>query len=390
MKKELQESYIVAYGRSAVSKSGEKGALYDTHPVDFGGEVLKGVLKKIPQLHTEDIDDVIIGCAKPEGVQGYNIARIIALRAGLPETVPGQTVNRFCASGLQTVSIAANSIAVGEADVIVAGGVESMSTIPMGIIPAARNEWIKKHNPSVYSPMGITAENVATTYHISREEMDSFSIQSHKRADIAQKSGFFSNEIIPVTGKNSDGETFTFNQDEGIRPLSNMGKLAELKTIFKENGSVTAGSSSQTSNGAAFIVLMSKKKVIELGIKPIAKLLGFSVVGVKPEMMGIGPIFAIPKVMKQTELTSADMDVIELNEAFAAQAIPCINELRLNWHKVNPNGGAIALGHPLGATGSILLCKVLNQLDKIEGRYGLISMCIGGGMGAAAIVERIK
>lgn len=390
MVKELKEVVVVAYGRSAISKSGKTGALRNAHPVDFAGEVLKGVLNKVPKLDTKDIDDLIVGCAKPEGVQGANIGRLIALRAGLPWNVSGQTINRFCSSGLQSISLGANSIAVGESDVIVAGGVESMSAIPMGSNPEHRNAWLDENEPGAYLPMGMTAENVAEKYNISREEMDSFAVESHLKANEAQKKGAFVKEIIPVSGIDDEGNPIEFKEDQGIRPNSSMETLGKLKPVFKEDGVVTAGTASQTSNGASFVVLMSKEKAEELGIEAIAELKGFTVAGVDPSLMGIGPIAAITKLMNNIELSVDDMDVIELNEAFAAQAIPCINELKLNKEIVNPNGGAIALGHPLGATGSILTCKVLNHLEQTKGKYGLVSMCIGGGMGAAAVFEMLN
>lgn len=387
MSKEIRDVVIVAYGRSAISKTGKKGALRDANPVDYAGEVLQGVLKKVPQLATEMIDDLIVGCAKPEGVQGHNVARMISLRAGLPYSVPSQTVNRFCSSGLQTISIGANAIAVGEAEVIVAGGVESMSAIPMGTDPKNWNPWIAEHEKGAYLSMGITAENVAEKYDISREEMDAFAVESHVKAAVAQEAGIFDNEIIPVAGIDEEGNPIVFAQDQGIRKNSSMESLAKLPTVFKEEGRVTAGTASQTSNGAAFVVLMTREKAETLGIKPIAVFKGFSVAGVDPALMGLGPIYAVPKILAKTGLTVEDLDVIELNEAFAAQALPCMKELTLDAAKVNPNGGAIALGHPLGATGSILMSKILNQLERTNGKYGLVTMCIGGGMGAAGIVE---
>ena len=384
----LREAVIVAYGRSAVAKSGDKGYLRNIHPVDYAGLVLKGVLDKVPQLNKSDIEDVIVGCSKPERTQSANMGRIIALRAGLPYSVPAQTLCRFCSSGLQAISSAANMIMTGQSDIIVAGGVESMSTIPAGYDPSAKNKWVEENEPGVYMSMGLTAENVAEQYGVTREEMDVFSLGSHMRAAAAQDTGIFDSEIIPVEGNDLEGNQMVFAKDQGIRK-SSMEKLAQLKTIFKEDGKVTAAQSSQTSDGAAFVVLMAKEKAEELGIKPIAKYIGFAVAGVDPSIMGIGPLEAIPKVMKITGLKIEDMDVIELNEAFAAQAIPCIKILGLDEAKVNPNGGAIALGHPLGATGAILTCKALNQLERINGKYALISMCIAGGQGAAGIFEKL-
>lgn len=385
----LREAVIVAYGRSAVAKSGKKGYLRDIHPVDYAGSVLKGVLEKIPQLDKQDIEDLIVGCSKPEKAQAANISRVIALRAGLPVSVPGQTVCRFCASGLQAISIAANMIMTGQSDVLVAGGVESMSQIPAGYDPLAMNKWIEENQPGLYMSMGLTAENVAEKYGVTREQMDAFSLESHKRAAAAQDEGIFDSEIIPVEGTDLEGNKIIFDKDQGIRRDTSMESLAGLKTVFKEGGVVTAGQASQTSDGAGFVVLMSKEKAEQLGIKPIAKYIAFAVAGVDPSLMGIGPLEAVPKVMKIAGLKIEDIDVIELNEAFAAQAIPCIDTLGFDKAKVNPNGGAIALGHPLGATGCVLTCKALNQLERINGKYALVTMCTAGGQGAAGIFERL-
>lgn len=357
--------------------------------MDYAGQVLDGVLRKIPQLDRTQIEDLIVGCAKPEGVQGFNMARVIALRAGLGWDVPGQTVNRFCSSGLQAISTAANMIMTGQAEIVAAGGVESMTAIPMGSDPAFRDKWVEDHEPGAYMPMGITAENVAERYHVSRSEMDEFAVESHRKAAAAQASGKFDEEIIPVDGVDVEGNPIVFDRDQGIRPDSNVETLAGLKPAFREDGSVTAGQSSQTSDGAGFVILMSREKAEELGLRPQARFVAFSVAGVDPSIMGIGPMKAIPKVMKLNGLTPEDMDVIELNEAFAAQAIPCIRDLKLPKERVNVNGGAVALGHPLGATGAILTCKALSELERRGGRYALISMCIGGGMGAAGILERL-
>lgn len=387
MEKTLQDAVIVAYGRSAVGRSGKKGVFRDKHPVDFGSEVLKGVLERIPELKAEDIDDIILGNAFPEGSQGENIARLIALRSQLPISVPGLTINRWCSSGLNSISLAANYIRVGEADVIVAGGLESMSAIPMFSTVRDRNEWLLENEPGAYMPMGITAENVAEKYGITREMEDEFSAESHKKAAAAIDSGKFEEEIIPLEGKDIDGNKITVTEDQGLRRGTTVETLAGLNPVFKEGGVVTAGNSSQTSDGCGFVVLMSRKKADELGVKPIARFVGFAAAGVDPEIMGIGPIAAIPKVMDLTGLTIDDMDVIELNEAFASQSIAVINELDLPKDKVNPNGGAIALGHPLGATGAILTCKAIGELKRNNGKYGLITMCVGLGMGAAGIIE---
>ncbi|MDF2948964.1 MAG: 3-ketoacyl-CoA thiolase [Sedimentibacter sp.] len=389
MKGTINDVYVVAYGRSAIGRSGKKGALRNMHPVELGGRVLEGILKKIPQLKTDDIEDVIVGCAQPEGLQGYNMSRLIALRAGLGHGVPGMTINRFCSSGLQSIAIAASMIASGQSDVIAAGGVESMSTIPMfGDVTPISEAGVREIEVGAYMPMGLTAENVAANYGLTREELDSMAVESHRKAAVAQDDGKFDEEIIPLDGVDDDGNLIIFDKDQGIRRNVTMESLSQLKTVFKEDGVVTAGSSSQTSDGAAFVVLMSKEKVDELGIKPIAKFIGFQVAGCDPTLMGLGPIYAVPKVMKKTCLSVNDMDVIEINEAFAAQAIPCINELKFDLNKVNPNGGALALGHPLGATGAVLSCKALSELERNGGKYALVTMCIGGGMGAAGIYEK--
>ena len=383
----LQDAVIVAYGRSAVGKSGKKGVFRDVHPVDFGAEVLKGVLERVPELKAEDIDDIILGNAFPEGAQGENIARLIALRAGLPDSVPGLTINRWCSSGLNAISLAANNIRVGEADVIVTGGLEHMSAIPFFSTIRDRNEWLKENSPGAYMPMGVTAENVAEKYGVSREMEDEFSLKSHQKAAAAIDAGKFKEEIIPLEGKDVDGNSITVTEDQGVRRNANMEGLAGLDPVFKEGGVVTAGNASQTSDGCAFVVLMSGKKADELGLKPIAKFLGFAVAGVDPTIMGIGPVKAVPKVLEKTGLSIDDMDVIELNEAFASQSIAVINELDLPTEKVNPNGGAISLGHPLGATGAILTCKAISELKRTGGKYGMVTMCIGLGMGAAGVIE---
>jgi len=384
----IRDAVVVAYGRSAVAKSGKKGALRETNPVDYAGLVLRGVLDRVPQLKAEDIDDVIVGTARPEGVTGSNVARLIAARAGLPWTVPGQTVNRFCSSGLQTIATAANAIMAGQADVMVAGGVEDMTSQGMGPAdPATLNQWLLDNQPDYYMPMGLTAEQVAERYNVTREQMDALAVESHKRAAAAQEAGAFDDEIIAVPGVDEEGQAITFNKDQGIRKGTSMESLAGLKTVFKEDGSVTAGTSSQTSEGTAFVVLMSADKAKELGIKPIAKFVGYAVGGVDPSIMGIGPIEAVPKVLKRAGLKLEDMDIIELNEAFASQAYVVMDTLKMDKAKVNPNGGAMALGHPLGATGAILTCKALNWLQKNGGKYGMVTMCIGGGMGAAGIFE---
>ena len=382
----MEKCVIVAYGRSAIAKSG-KGSLATVNPVDFSAEVLKGVLRKVPQLNPLDIDDVIVGCAIPEGKLGLNPSRNIVLRAGLPDSVPAQTINRFCSSGLQSIAIGASMIMTGMQDVVVAGGVESMSNPILSEKPEYLNEWLLEESEA-YIPMGITAENVADRYQISRELMEQMAVESHEKATQAVESGSFDAEIIPVTGMDSEGRLFEFKRDEGYRKGTNLEKLATLKTCFKSDGKVTAATSSQRSDGASFVVLMSESKAKVLGIKAIANFVSFAVTGLDPAFMGLGPISAVQKVMDKSKLTIDQMDVIEINEAFASQAIASIRELGLDVERVNPRGGALALGHPLGATGAILTCKALNYLEHTGGQYGLITMCIGGGMGAAGIVKR--
>lgn len=384
----IKEAVIVAYGRSAVAKA-HKGSLRNSHPVDFAGQVLKGVLEQVPQLKSDEIDDIVMGCARPEGVQGSNVARLIGQRAGLSTDVPGQTLTRFCSSGLQSIATAANAIMAGQANVMIAGGVEFMTAVGMGTPVEFRSKWLEENVEDMYIPMGLTAENVAVKYNITREEMEMFAVNSHDKAALAQDLGRFDKEIIPVVVPGDDGTLITFNKDEGIRRGSTTEGLQKLKPAFIDNGRVTAGTASQLSDGAGVVILMSREKAEEANIKPIARFVAHAVAGVDPGIMGIGPIKAVPKVMKLTGLSLDDMDVIELNEAFAAQALPCIDELKMDINKVNPNGGAIALGHPLGATGSILTCKALSELERINGRYALITMCIGGGMGAAGIIERL-
>jgi acetyl-CoA acyltransferase len=387
MTQQLHEAVVVAYGRSPLCKA-RKGSFANVHPVEFGAQTLKGVLAKVPQLKPEEIGDVIVGCAQPKGVQDTNMARLIVQRAQLPDCVTAMTVNRFCSSGLQTIATAANAIRCGEEDVMVAGGVESMSMVSMIPDPETFDPWLNEHYPDAYISMGMTAENVAAQYHVSREDMDAMAVESHRRAIAAWDAGKFNDEIIPVTVPGPDGKEITVTRDEGMRPTT-LESLAGLKPCFKPDGVVTAATSSQMTDGAGFVVLMSREKAEALGVKPIARFVSFATGGVPAEVMGIGPIAAIPKVLKKTGLTADDMDVIELNEAFAAQALAVIRTLGLNMDKVNPWGGAMALGHPLGATGAILTCKMLDYLKQNNGRRGMVTMCIGGGMGAAGIYEML-
>lgn len=385
-----REAVIVAYGRSPIGKA-PKGVFHSTHPVDLGAQTLKGVLARVPQLDSAQIDDVVVGCAYPEERQGWQFSRVIVQRAGLPDSVCAQTLTRFCSSGLQAIATGANAILAGQADVIVAGGVESMSQVKKMAYPEEYWEsYLAEHYPEAYMGPGLTAENVAERWKVSRADMDAMAVESHRRADQAQQAGLFDEEIIPVYANTDDGDRVLVTRDEGVRPGTNAEKLAQLKPCFVENGSVTAATSSQMSDGAAFVVLMSRQKAEALGVKPLARLVGFAVGGCPAEVMGIGPIYAVPKVLERTGLTLEDMEVIELNEAFASQALVCIRELGMDPERVNPNGGALALGHPLGATGAALTCKVLSQLRRNGGRYGMVTMCIGGGMGAAGIFELLN
>lgn len=382
-----REVVIVAYGRSAVCRS-RKGAFAGTHPIEYSAQVLEGVLGKIPQLDWADIEDVIMGCAVQHNTTSMNIAKSVAVRAGLPESVAGHTINRFCSSGLQAIATAANAIAAGQGDVIVAGGVESMTDTFAPYPVEYQDAWLNEHAPGAYMPMGITAENIVKKYGLTREAMDKMAYESNMKAAKAQREGKLAPSIIPVTVKDSEGCEHVVTEDEGIRPNTTMEALAALQPCFiPETGTVTAATSSQTSDAAAFVVVMAAEKAKALGIEPIAKMVSFAVAGCDATMMGLGPIFAVPKAMKRAGLTVEDMDVIELNEAFAAQAIPCMTTLKMNPDKVNPYGGAMALGHPMGATGAFLTCKALDYLRDNNKKYGLVTMCIGGGMGAAAVFE---
>ncbi len=389
-----KDAYIVAFGRSPIGKA-SKGIFKDTWPDEIAAQVIRGTLSQVPELNVSEIDDFLLGCAFPEAEQGMNIARTVLLRAGLPESVPAATVNRFCSSGLQTIAMGANSIMAGQADIVLAGGVESMSMVPMMGNILVANPYLMDNIPRYQSNMGITAENVASRYGISRQEQDQFAVESHRKAANAQMTGRFDSQIIPIEGvkatKRINGypkkETAVYTKDEGIREGITEENLSKLKPVFKAGGSVTPGNASQMSDGAAMVLIVSGEKVKELGMNPIAKFKGFAVAGVAPEYMGIGPIEAIPKVLSMTEMELKDIGLIELNEAFAAQAIACMKELGINKEIVNVNGGAIALGHPLGCTGAFLTVKLLSEMKLRDVKYGLVSMCIGGGMGAAAIFE---
>lgn len=394
----MQEAYIVAYGRSAAAKA-KQGALFHERPDDVAAKVLQGVLKRIDgKFNKNMIEDVIVGTAFPEGLQGQNIARTIALRTGLSDTVPGQTVNRYCSSGLQTIAIAANQIMAGQGDILVAGGVELMSAVPMGGNEPTNNPTLQYDDIGASYPMGLTAENVASQFDVSREDQDAYAVRSHQRAYDAQRDGRFKDEIIPIqvnsveyTNAGPKVHTNIFDQDEFIRPDTTMEALAKLRTVFKADGTVTAGTSAPLSDGAGFVVLMSGDKVKELGVTPIARFVGFKAVGVDPKIMGIGPAYAIPEVLSLSNLSVEDIDLIELNEAFASQTIASIKEVGLVISRTNVNGGAIALGHPLGATGAMLTARLLNEMGRRpDSRYGMVTMCIGVGMGAAAIFEYVR
>ncbi|MFZ8367503.1 thiolase family protein [Staphylococcus aureus] len=394
----MQEAYIVAYGCSAAAKA-KQGALFHERPDDVAAKVLQGVLKRIDgKFNKNMIEDVIVGTAFPEGLQGQNIARTIALRTGLSDTVPGQTVNRYCSSGLQTIAIAANQIMAGQGDILVAGGVELMSAVPMGGNEPTNNPTLQYDDIGASYPMGLTAENVASQFDVSREDQDAYAVRSHQRAYDAQRDGRFKNEIIPIqvnsveyTNAGPKVHTNIFDQDEFIRPDTTMEALAKLRTVFKADGTVTAGTSAPLSDGAGFVVLMSGDKVKELGVTPIARFVGYKAVGVDPKIMGIGPAYAIPEVLSLSNLSVEDIDLIELNEAFASQTIASIKEVGLDISRTNVNGGAIALGHPLGATGAMLTARLLNEMGRRpDSRYGMVTMCIGVGMGAAAIFEYVR
>ena len=381
---QIKEAVLVAARRSAVGRA-LKGVLARTRPDDIAIDVLAGTLADLPGLPKELVDDVVLGCAMPEAEQGLNVARVIALRAGLPQSSSAQTINRFCSSGLQAIATCAERVMIGAIDCAVAGGVESMSMVPMGGNKAVLNPRVVREAPELYISMGLTAENVAKRFEVSREDQDAFALRSHQRAVAAIEGGKLTDEIVPV--RTIEGSLFSV--DEGPRADTNAQALAGLRPVFHVNGSVTAGNSSQMSDGAAMAVVMSHDKAKELGLAPIARYVGFAVAGVAPELMGIGPIEAIPKVLRQTGLSLADIDVIELNEAFASQSLAVMRKLDLDPDKVNVNGGAIALGHPLGCTGAKLTATALAELRRRNRRYAMVTMCIGGGMGAAGIFERM-
>ena len=386
-------AYIVSTVRTAVGKA-MRGTLANMRPEELGGIVVDAAIQRVNGLEKDRIDDVLIGCAMPEGPQGMNVGRIVAQKAGLPDHVPGATINRFCSSGLQTIVMASQSITAGHADVVVAGGAESMSQVPMSGFFFQPDPDLVLADPNVYISMGNTAENVAERYEVSREDQDRFAYQSHMRALDAIQTGRFQEEIVPVHVENvmyRDGTTHTqttdFNVDEGPRSDTSLEALAKLRPVFRAGGTVTAGNASQMSDGAAASVVMSSSALEDLGVEPMARIVGFAVAGVAPEIMGVGPIPAIQKVLKQTGLTVKDIGLVELNEAFASQALAVIRETGFDEAIVNVNGGAIALGHPLGCTGAKLTATLLHEMKRRSVRYGICTMCIGGGMGAAAVFE---
>ena len=391
----MREVFIASSVRTPVGRA-YKGTLRSTRPDELAAIAIKGALDSVPQLDAKEIEDVILGCAMPEAEQGMNVARIASLRAGLPVEVSALTINRFCSSGLQSIAMAAERIMSGGAEVIVAGGTESMSMIPMGGHKISPNPWLVDHYPDAYLSMGLTAERVAQRIGITREAADEFSLRSHQKALAAIQAGKFEDEVVPISvtfsvpnGSKPKKQETVFKVDEGPRADTSLEALLSLKAAFHTKGTVTAGNSSQMSDGAAAAVVMSAERAKALGIQPLARYVAFATAGYKPEEMGLGPVFAIPKVLKMAGLKLSDIDVIELNEAFAAQALGVIKEAGLDPEKVNPNGGAIALGHPLGCTGAKLTASVIREMKRRKARYGMVTMCVGGGMGAAGIFENI-
>jgi acetyl-CoA acyltransferase len=390
----MQEAYIIAGSRTAIGKS-KRGGFRFTTPVDLAYYAITDLLKKVPQLDPTRVDDLIVGNAVPEAEQGLQMARWVAVRS-LPVSVPGMTVNRYCGSGIETIGLATAKIRAGMADVIIAGGTESMSLVPTVGYKTAPNFEIANKHPEYYIGMGLTAENVAVKYGITREQADLFSFNSHQKAMAAIEAGKFKNDIVPVeveevyyeNGKKKSRKTLVA-QDEGPRADTTLEGLAKLKPAFKLGGQVTAGNSSQTSDAAAFVLVVSEKVVKELGLQPIARMVTFASAGVDPTLMGIGPVAAIPKALKQANLNLSDIELIELNEAFAAQSLAVIQELGLNTDIINPNGGAVALGHPLGASGTYLFQKLIGEMQRRNNKYGMVSACIGGGQGIAGIFERL-
>jgi acetyl-CoA acyltransferase len=392
----MREVVIVSAVRTPVGKA-YKGTLRATRPDDLAAVAIKGALERVPQVDPKEIEDVIFGCAMPEAEQGMNVARIASLRAGLPVEVSAMTINRFCSSGLQAIAMAAERIMAGGAEIVVAGGVESMTMIPMGGHKVSANPWLVSNYPDAYLSMGLTAERMAQRYHITREQSDQFSVDSHKKAIAAIQAGKFDEEIVPVpvglttpNGNKPKRTDIVFKMDEGPRADTSLEALLALKPAFHLKGTVTAGNSSQMSDGAAVAVVMSAERAKALGLKPLARYVAFATAGYKPEEMGVGPVFAIPKALKLAGLKLSDIEVIELNEAFAVQSLAVIQEGKLDPERINVNGGAIALGHPLGCTGAKLTASIIRELKRRNGRYGMVTMCVGGGMGAAGIFENLQ
>lgn len=393
----MREAMIVSGVRTAIGKA-PRGALKDTRPDELAASVIREAVRRVPGLRPAAVEDVILGCALPEGEQGLNMARVAALRAGLPVTTCGQTINRFCSSGLQAIALASYEVMTGQVDVAVAGGVESMSMVPMRGNKYAPNPQLAEEWPDVYLSMGLTAENVARRFDVSREDQDAFSLRSHTRAAAAIEAGRFRDEVLPLSVRRWDTQAapagrpvprdVTFAIDEGVRGDTSLDKLASLPPVFAAGGVVTAGNSSQTSDGAAAVVVMTGETAERLGVRPLGVFRSFAVAGVAPEIMGIGPVDAVPRALRQAGVRLQDVDVIELNEAFAAQAVAVARRLELDDARLNPNGGAIALGHPLGCSGARVTVTLLYELARREGRYGIATMCIGGGMGAAGVFER--
>ena len=392
----MAKAYIISAVRTPVGRA-YRGSLKDTRPDDLGAVAVRGAIERVGNLEPGQVDDVILGCAMPEGEQGMNVARICALKAGLPDSVPGMTINRFCSSGLQAIAMAAEKILAGAADIIVAGGTESMTMVPMGGNKPSFNPEIVEERPEVFMPMGLTAEQVVRKYKVTREDQDVFAFHSHRKALAAIKEGKFREEIVPVATTVYDAKDggrpvrreIVFEVDEGPRADTTIEALAKLKPAFDPKGTVTAGNASQMSDGAAAAVVVSEKALKGLRAEPLARFLGFAVAGVPPEIMGIGPVVAVPKLLKRLRIKLTRVDLIELNEAFAAQSLPVIRELGLDPDRVNVNGGAIALGHPLGCTGGKLTATLLHEMKRRGATLGLVTMCIGGGMGAAGMFEKV-
>ncbi len=392
----MQDAVIVNALRTPVGKA-PRGTLRTTRSDDMAATVVNELLQRVPELDVNEIDDLVLGCAVPEAEQGANMARIVAMRSGLPVSVTGMTINRFCSSGLQAIALASERIRSGGADVMLAGGAESMSLMQRGGSKTAPNPSLVDTMPEIYITMGLTAENVVKKYGISREEQDAFSYRSHQNALAAQTGGKFDDELVPLDlefvwadNGRPNSRKMRFDKDEGVRADTSPDKLAGLRPVFHARGTVTAGNSSQTSDGAAMALVMSESKAKEMGLKPMARFVSFATVGVAPEIMGIGPVVAIPKALKMAGLSLDDIGVIELNEAFAGQALAVIKEVGLNVDITNVNGGAVALGHPLGATGAKLTATILREMQRRQVRYGMVTMCVGGGQGAAGIFERIQ